>query len=193
MEPILKDFPNEFYTERLLIRLPLPGDGEAVFQAMQASREELKKWMAFAQKNQSLEDTEVNVREAHLQFLKRENMRLHLFRRETGEFIGTSGLHRIDWDVPKFEIGYWIDQRHNGKGYITEAVEGITQFAFRELKANRVEIRCDAKNTKSRAVPERLGFALEGVLHQDSVEIGGDQLRDTCIYAKVRKKAGEQT
>lgn len=191
MEPILKDFPNEFYTERLLIRLPLPGDGEAVFQAVQTSRGELKKWMAFAQKSQSLEDTEVNVREAHLQFLRRENMRLHLFNRETGDFIGCSGLHQIDWDVPKFEIGYWIDQRNSGKGYITEAVEGITQFAFSELKANRVEIRCDSKNIKSRAVPERLGFALEGVLYQDSVEVGGDQLRDTCIYAKVSKKAGE--
>lgn len=67
MEPILKDFPNEFYTERLLIRLPLPGDGEAVFQAVQTSRGELKKWMAFAQKSQSLEDTEVNeIGRAHV-------------------------------------------------------------------------------------------------------------------------------
>ena len=183
---ILKDFPNEFRTERLLIRLPLPGDGKAVYEAIQASQNKLKQWLEFAQHDQSLEQTEVNVREAHADFLKRTDMRMHIFHRETGEFIGCTGLHAIDWDVPKFEIGYWIDSRQTGKGYITEAVHGLTDFAFQTLQANRVEIRCDAKNKKSRAIPEKLNFPLEGIHYKDAVEIGGSELRDTCVYAKVR-------
>lgn len=184
--PILNDFPHEFYTERLLIRLPLPGDGKMVFDAVQASRNDLKKWLGFAQNEQSLEETEVNVREAHLKFLKRENLRLHIFLRETGEFIGSSGMHRINWDIPKFEIGYWIDSRQSGKGYITETVHGITGFAFNELGAKRVEIHCDTKNLKSRAVPERLKYVLEGIHYNDSIAVDGNELRDTCIYAKVK-------
>lgn len=185
--PILIDFPHEFYTERLLIRMPLPGDGKVVFEAIQASREELKKWLPFAQKDQLLEDVEANIREAHINFLKRTDLRLLIFHRETGEFIGSSGLHEIDWKVPKFEIGYWINSRETGKGFMTEAVQRITEFAFTDLGAKRVEIQCDTKNVLSRAIPEQLGFTLEGIHYNDSFEVGGDQLRDTCVYAKVSR------
>ena len=67
---------------------------------------------------------------------------------------------------------------------MTEAVQGITDFAMRELKARRIEIRCDSLNTKSRAIPEKLGFALDGILKNDSVSVDGN-LRDTCIYSKT--------
>lgn len=189
-EPILYDFPNEFFTERLHIRMPLPGDGEQVQQAITRSQEVLAKWLPFAQNEQTLLETEVNVREAYLAFLKRDDLRLHIFDKETNQFIGCTGLHRIDWKVPKFEIGYWIDKEQSGKGLITEAVQGVTDFAFTELKANRVEIRCDSLNAKSRAIPERLGFTLEGILHRDSTALVGGGLRDTCIYAKVKSTEG---
>lgn len=184
--PILKEFPSEFTTDRLLIRMPMPGDGPAVYDAVAASLEELKPWLPFANHEQTLEGVEANIRESHAKFLKREDLRLLVFLKETGEFIASSGLHRINWDVPKFEIGYWIDTRQSGKGYITEAVEGITRFAFEELAANRVEIRCDPNNVKSRAVAERLNYTLEGILQNDDRGVDGS-LRDTCIFAKVKK------
>ena len=185
MKPILLDFPNKFSTDRLLICMPMPGDGNVVYQAMQASLNELKEWMPWAHREQTEEDVEANMREAHAKFLTREDLRLHIFNRETGEFIGSSGLHRINWDIPKVEIGYWIDTRFSGKGYITEAAEAIAKFAITELKAKRVEIRCDSNNTKSRAIPERLGFTLEGILKNDQISANGKELRDTCVYAKI--------
>ncbi|UOQ95014.1 GNAT family N-acetyltransferase [Halobacillus shinanisalinarum] len=185
MNPILLEFPHEFETERLLIRMPKPRDGEAVHNALKASIKELKPWMPFAQNNQSEEETEINVRESHINFLKREDLRLLVFHKETGQLVCSSGLHRIDWDVPKFEIGYWADTRFSGRGYTTEAVAGITQFAFKELSAKRVEIRCDSNNSKSKAIPERLGFRLEGVLRNDDLSVDGTELTDTCIYSKI--------
>lgn len=183
MNPILMDFPDEIETARLIIRKPLPGDGKAVYQAMQASMSELKPWMPWAHRDQTEEDVEVNIRTAYAKFLSREDLRLHIFNKDTGEFIGASGLHRMKWEIPKFEIGYWIDTRQSGKGYITEAAEGIMNFAFNSLHAKRVEIRCDARNAKSRAVPERLGFTLEGILKNDDLSADGKEVRDTCIYA----------
>lgn len=179
------NFQEQFNTERLMIRKPLPGDGKAVYQALQASLNDLKLWIPWAHKEQSEEDVEGSIRNAHAKFLTREDLRLHIFNKETGEFIGSSGLHRINWDVPKFEIGYWIDSRFSGHGYITEATEAITEFAFNELKARRVEIRCDNKNTKSRAIPEKLGYCLEGILKNDGISVDRKEIRDTCIYAKV--------
>jgi len=187
MNPLLLDFPTEFYTDRLFIRMPLPGDGKVVAQAINESIEELKPWMPFAQDKQTVEEAEINIRKSHAQFLQREDLRLLIFFKETGEFIGSSGLHRMNWDVPKFEIGYWIDSRFSRKGYMTEAVEGIINFALKELGARRLEIRCDSNNVKSRAIPEKLGFKLEGILENDDVAANGLDLRDTCIYAKVLK------
>jgi RimJ/RimL family protein N-acetyltransferase len=185
MNPSLIEFPEEFTTERLLIRKPLPGDGKAVYDAIQASLNELKPWMAWAHTKQSEQDVEANIRDSIAKFITREDLRLHLFNKETGEFIGSSGLHRINWDVPKFEIGYWIDTRYSGKGYITEATEAITNFAFTELNAKRVEIRCDSRNNKSRAIPEKLGFKLEGILINDSISVETKETRDTCVFAKT--------
>ncbi|MGG0418735.1 GNAT family N-acetyltransferase [Priestia aryabhattai] len=187
MNPLLLDFPTKFYTERLFIRLPLPGDGKVVSQAINESIEELKSWMPFAQNKQTVEEAEISIRKSHTEFLQREDLRLLIFLKETGDFVGSSGLHRINWNVPKFEIGYWINSRFSKKGYMTEAVEGIMDFALKELGAKRLEIKCDSSNIKSRAIPERLGFRLEGILENDDVSANGLDLRDTCIYAKVLK------
>lgn len=69
---------------------------------------------------------------------------------------------------------------------MTEAVQGIVDFAFKELKARRLEIRCDSKNLKSRAIPEKTGFILEGILKYDDLSANATKLRDTCIYARFK-------
>jgi hypothetical protein len=79
MNPILLEFHEEFETDRLLIRKPLPGDGRVVYEAVQASLNELKQWMPWAHKTQTAEDMEVNMRDAHAKFLTREDLRLHLY------------------------------------------------------------------------------------------------------------------
>ncbi|QYR19647.1 GNAT family N-acetyltransferase [Paenibacillus sp. sptzw28] len=186
MNPILLDFPHQFTTDRLLIRMPLPGDGKVVFESIQASINELKDWLPFARYEQNEQKVEENIRESHIQFLKREDLRLLIFNKETNEFVGSSGLHRINWAIPKFEIGYWIDSRVSGKGLMTEGVQGITDFAFRELNARRIEIRCDSLNYRSKAIPERLGYRLEGILKNNSLSTDESSLRDTTIFAKTR-------
>lgn len=186
MNPILIDFPTEFSTERLTIRMPRPGDGKAVFEAVQASIAELRPWLPFAHSEQTEARIEANIREAHAKFLRREDMRLLLFHKDTGQLIGSSGLHNPDWRIPKFEIGYWLHTRHRGNGYMTEAVSGIADFAFEQLKARRIEIRCDVLNERSRAIPERLGFTLEGTFKHEDLSADGLELRDTAVYAKIR-------
>jgi RimJ/RimL family protein N-acetyltransferase len=87
--------------------------------------------------------------------------------------------------VPRFEIGYWCRPSMQGRGLVTEAVQTLTRFAFDALRARRVEVRMSSANTKSRAVAERCGFTLEGVLRQDALDVNG-QPRDTVVYARVR-------
>ncbi|HEX8834543.1 MAG TPA: GNAT family N-acetyltransferase [Abditibacteriaceae bacterium] len=185
MKPILLDFPDEIWTPRLHIRAPRPGDGAAVSEAVNESLDELRPWMPWAQHGPTPEESEEVSRRAHARFLLREDLSLWLFDRATGEFVGGSGLHRINWDVPKFEIGYWLRTSRTGHGYMTEAVEAITAFVFETLHARRVEIRCDARNTRSAGVAERAGFTLEGILHNYVQDVSG-ALTDVRVHARVR-------
>src|SRR3712207_6192664 len=141
--PILRDFQEAFETERLLIRSPLPGDGTELYAAVAESLEELKPWMPWARQELTVEVVEENMRRARAAFLERSDLMLLLFLKGESMIVGGSGLHRIDWEVPRFEIGYWVRTGFAGQGYITEAVGGITAFAFDSLGARRVEIRCD--------------------------------------------------
>ncbi|AIQ50712.1 GNAT family N-acetyltransferase [Paenibacillus sp. FSL R7-0331] len=185
LEPILFDIPEHFESRRLLIRPALWGDGAAVNEAVRESLDELRSWMPWANSLPTPEQSEASIRRSRLEFLERKDIRLLLFHKDTGILVGSSGLHRIDWQTRKFEIGYWVRTSYSRQGYITEAVQAIADFAAGELGANRIEIRCDSRNTQSAKVAERSGFTLEGILRNDKCDVDG-QLRDTMIFARVR-------
>lgn len=183
MNPLLLDFPEEFSTERLLIRAARAGDGKALNEAVHESWPELQEWMPWAKKLPTLAESETNIRQACVRWQERSDLRLLIFDRD-GKMVGNSGLHRIDWEVPRFEIGYWLRSSCTGQGFMTEAVSAITKFAFDELKARRVEIRCDEENFKSIAVARRCDFHLEATLHNWGRRTNG-KLHNTLVYARI--------
>lgn len=115
MNPLLLDIPLQLETERLILRAPhQTGDGKIVNQAIKDSFSELKAWLPFAQKLPTAEETEINLRNAHINFLKRESFRFLIFDKNSNHFIGTTSLQRIDWTIPKCEIGYWVNTKFSG-------------------------------------------------------------------------------
>jgi len=79
-----------------------------------------------------------------------------------GKLAGCIGFVKIDRENKASEIGYWISAAHQGKGIITKCCRALIDRSFNELDMRQVEIRVAASNLRSRAVPERLGFKLEG-------------------------------
>ncbi|MED1266812.1 GNAT family N-acetyltransferase [Bacillus mycoides] len=186
MNSILLDVPLQIETDRLILRAPLQaGDGNVVHQAIKDSINELKQWLLLFQSIPTVEETEILLRNAHIDFLKRESFRYLIYHKDTNDFIGTASLHRINWKISKCEIGYWINTQFSGNGYMTEVVSELTNLGFQLLKFRRIEIRCESTNTKSRTIPEKLGFELEGILRNEDLSADGKELTDTCIYAKV--------
>lgn len=187
MNPLLLEVPLELYTERLILRAPLQtGDGPVVNEAIRDSFKELKEWLPFAQEIPAVEDTEVNLRSAHIKFLNRESFRFLIFHRETQEFIGAVSLQGIDWDIPKCEVGYWIHTKFSGNGYMKEAVERVVHLGLDQLNFKRVEIRCESDNHRSRALAESAGFSLEGILRNDDLSADGNRVTDTCFYSVIK-------
>ncbi|MFK4289107.1 GNAT family N-acetyltransferase [Bacillus mycoides] len=165
MNSILLDVPLQIETDRLILRAPLQaGDGNVVHQAIKDSINELKQWLLLFQSIPTVEETEIILRNAHIDFLKRESFRYLIYHKDTNDFIGTASLHGINWKISKCEIGYWINTQFSGNGYMTEVVSELTNLGFQLLKFRRIEIRCESTNTKSRMIPEKLGFGLEGIL-----------------------------
>jgi len=191
MNPILLDFPDSFETERLTIRSPMPGDGAELQAAVAETIDDLRPWMPrpwmpWADHVPSIEEDEELVRRGRARFLLREDLWLLLFLKGTQTMVGGSGLHRMDWSVRSFEIGYWVRKRFAGQGYITEAVRGITSFAFESLGARRLEVRCDPRNKRSQAVAMRSGLELEATLRNHATRVDGT-LSDTMIFALLKE------
>ena len=185
MKPILLDIPMPIETPRLLLRPPQPGDGVELNQAINESFEALSVWMPWAKERPSVEDSEENVRRAFAKWVLREDLRISIFDKASGKLVGSSGLHRINWELPSFEIGYWVRKSFEGKGYITESTNALTQFAFKQLKAKRVEIRCNSKNERSVTVIKRLGFEYEGCLRSNDTHANSMESRDTVVYSRL--------
>jgi RimJ/RimL family protein N-acetyltransferase len=180
--PILRDVPETFETERLVIRAPLPGDGPEMCAAVTESLPELRPWLPWAQEMPTPEGYEVNVREARARFLLRDDLRYQLYLRSApGTLVGSTGLHRIDWDAGRFEIGYWLRSRFSGQGLMTEAVRALAHAAFAELGANRLEIWCDVRNTRSAEVARRVGFLHEGTFVDHTRAMDGSIATGLCF------------
>jgi RimJ/RimL family protein N-acetyltransferase len=184
IKPILFDLPEEITTERLCLRCARPGDGAEMHSAVSDSLGELREWMPWARADPTPDDYEVLARMWRVKFLAREDLPFLVFLKGTFRMIGATGLHRFDWSVPRFEIGYWIRTSYTGLGYGTEAARAMMDFAFSVFKARRLEIHFDSRNERSRRIAERLGFEQEGRLRNFGRDARGE-LYDKLIYAKT--------
>ena len=80
-----------------------------------------------------------------------------------GALAAFIAMHQIDWLRKSTSIGYWLDAQHKGRGVATEACRAFVNEAFTAYGLHRVEIRCGTGNTRSCAIPQRLGFTREGI------------------------------
>jgi len=189
-EPILRELPEEILGQRIVIRPRRPDDALQIWEAVEESREQARLWLPWVDKTLSINDCVASGRRAIAQWITREDLGVSVFDRATGRFLGGSGLHRIKWDVPSFEIGYWLRTSAQGRGYMTECVQVLCTFCFESLEAARVFICCDSRNERSSAIPRRLGFLHEATLHNDARD-RDRSLRDTEVHALTPERYWE--
>lgn len=182
--PYLLDFPDQFHTERLLIRAPLRGDATAVNTAINESLAHLAPWCDWAQVPEALEDTDAHLRLLAARYQSKDDLSMLIFRQD-GLFVGGCNLREPDWILPAFRVEAWVRSSLLGQGYMTEAIQGVARFAFEAIGAVRLEGRLDARNTRAKALAERCGFHLEGRLRRAMRDPQGE-LRDVLIYARLR-------
>lgn len=108
-----------------------------------------------------------------------------------GEFAGEINLTSIQrGPFQSAYVGYWIDEKQAGNGYMPEAVVVLAKFAFEELRLHRIQIAIIPRNTASRRVVEKVGIRDEGVAER-YLEING-VWEDHIRYAMTTEEWDER-
>jgi ribosomal-protein-serine acetyltransferase len=149
---------------------------------VERNRARLELWLPWVPKTQGVADVEGFLRQAAQQYVDGNGFHAGIFLDD--ELVGMIGLHPIDWQIRKVELGYWLDAAAEGRGLIADAVTFLTGYCFTEYQLERVEIRCADPNLRSAAVPERLGFRHEATLR--GAELIGTRRLDLRIYGILR-------
>jgi len=96
-----------------------------------------------------------------------------IFLKETRELIGLTMLAEVlRGNLQSCFVGYYLNEEHNGKGFTTEAVQLVVDYAFNELKLHRIEAGVMPHNIGSIKVLEKSGFHKEGIARKN-VKING--------------------
>ena len=166
------------------ISLVAPGldDAQDLFDVVDASREHLGRFLPWPQTIRTVADEGTFVEDRMTK--RAEGLEFGFLIRTVvgGDLVGTIGVFAISNHHRCCEIGYWLSEAGEGHGYMTEAV-ALLEGALLAAGMHHVEIRCSADNTRSAAVPERLGYTLDGTLRERFNT--DDGYRDCLVFSKL--------
>lgn len=118
-------------------------------------------------------------------FLQRENDHIFAIEAEDGTYIGNVGLHDIEPENRRAELGIIIgDKAHWGQGYGTDAVSALLRWAFEYLNLNRISLRVYDYNERAIGCYQKCGFRHEGTMRQARYTDG--QYHDEWIMGVLR-------
>ena len=187
VDPAALALPDELLGPRLRLRPHRAGDGPVLLDALQESAASLRTFLwglGWVAQDHTLASAEARALHCAAQWAARSDLAWLMFRRDDDRLVGSVGLHRTDWTVPCTEVGYWVRPSEAGRGWASEGVRTVVDWAFEGLGAVRVALVSDAENLASRWVAERCGFMLEGV-HRQVLRDPQGRLRDHCVYARL--------
>ncbi len=189
MESLRSIITVKIETERLYLRGFRPGDGDWYYAVGQRNRSHLAKYesdnVALAAKN--CEEAEDIVCELAAIGEQGKSFFLAGFEKGTDEFVVQIYIGLANINLPEYQIGYFVDQSHEGKGFATEAVKAALTFTFENLGAYRVSLECDDTNERSWRVAERCGMVKEGHRRENKKNADGT-FSGTRYYGLLRSE-----
>jgi ribosomal-protein-alanine N-acetyltransferase len=127
---------------------------------------------------------ERRVRRAATDWQSEDGFSFHIFERLGGQLAGGITLTQVYRGISQHgTLGYWMGQRYAGQGYMSDAVQALTNFAFTKLSLHRVQAACIPNNIASQRVLEKNGFQREGYARR-YLKIAG-VWADHYLYAKL--------
>lgn len=171
--------------DRYSIRLLKEDDLVPYFNMVQKNRARLEDFFTgTTSRTATFEDTKIFLREILEKANKRQYFPYVIIENTTNSIIGFLDLKNIDWDIPKSEIGCYIDEDYAGKGITTKAFALFQAYCFKTYGFKKLFLRTHSENYAARKVAEQSGFEIEGTIRRDYITTSGE-LVDLIYYGKL--------
>ena len=162
-------------TKRVVVRRFRENDGEQLYDLLQDNRVYLEDaFPSTLNENSSKEKSEWYVRVRFAKWLLQEEYCFGVWDNDSAKLIGFIRLFRIDWHIPKSEVGFFIDRDFSSKGIMTEVLSVIIRFAFTQLKLEKISLRTAMDNYASQRLARKCGLRREGDLRSDFKKTSGE-------------------
>lgn len=161
---------TSFETERLLLRELLPTDDVGMFELDSNPAVHIYLGNNPVTSIEQVREAIANIRQ---QYLENGIGRWAVILKETGEFIGWSGLklHKnVNGHETFYDLGYRFIQKHWGKGYAYETAKAFVDFGFNEMKLEKINAYADSDNLASRKVLEKAGLHFVNTFEEDGIQ-----------------------
>ncbi|MHA1977973.1 MAG: GNAT family N-acetyltransferase [Candidatus Hodarchaeales archaeon] len=174
MKKMLVKIPTEITTPRLIIRKYRESDGKALFDLLERNnnREHLKEHVNEASSIKTEEEAEIRIRKFIAYWVARKSFILGIWLKASKRYIGQIWIEPKKWNVPSFELGWYLDQTYQGEGLATEAVKRSIRLLFDDLNTHKIIVLTRDNNERSIKLTERCGFIREGHLRDHNIENG---------------------
>lgn len=178
-------------TKRLILRNPTLKDAKALCEGI--GNLEISKWLLVVPYPYTIKDANWWIRKCLRDEKKnakkkdREDYGFNIELREERKIIGGMSLHHVKKDQGTATLGYWISQKYWGKGYASEALSALLNFAFNKLKLRRLEAEVFVGNDKSKGLAQKFGFKEEGIRRQSAVCKATGKVHDAYVLGLIRK------
>jgi ribosomal-protein-serine acetyltransferase len=159
-------------------------DANDIFRTIDSQREYLRKWLPFIDNTKEVTDTRRFIK-AMMDTPEKTKEFTFVIHFE-GEFAGLIGTKDTDKANKRTEIGYWLSEKFQKKGIITQSARRLMQFLFDELEMNRIQIKCATENFSSKKIPQRLGFCHEGI-ERDGELLINDKFTDLDLFSMLKR------
>jgi RimJ/RimL family protein N-acetyltransferase len=179
--------PERIETKRLFLRPYRAGDGPTYYAAGKRNADHLAEFESgnLLRHLRDEEHAEAFVRELAADWTAQKSFFLGIFDKTDHAWVGQVTIAPTIWELPEFTIGYVADVNYEGKGFISEAVNGVLRMLFEDVGAHRVRSECSEHNVRSWRLLERCGFKREGHLRENKKSADGTVHGD-LLYGLLR-------
>ena len=119
-------------------------------------------------------------------FMNKQRIPLAIIHKELNKVIGSTSIGNISERDNRLEIGWtWLGVDHQGTGINKRVKRLLLEYAFDYLHADRIELKTDLLNQKSRRAITNIGAIQEGVLRSHTLMPDGRR-RDTVYYSILK-------
>ena len=169
-------------TERLVLRELNHSDVNDIQEY--ATDPEVIKYLTFGPNTKEESKQFIELCIGHQKEEQRRNYELGITLPSENKLIGGCGIRVTSPGNSVANIGYCLNRNYWGKGFATEAANGLLRYGFEELRIHRIYAICDPENVASKRVLEKTGMVYEGHLRQNVV-IHGEH-RDSLMYSILK-------